>query len=61
MSSRYVRDPFSRAIFLKDSSAIRKREEESRLEARLQDVENQIHKLREMLESLLKNKDNQRQ
>jgi len=52
---RYIRDTKTRAVFLKDSSLISRRNEEIRNEERLHHMESEIHKLRELIEEMIKN------
>jgi hypothetical protein len=53
--NRYIRDTKTRAVFLKDSSVLERRNAEIRNEERFQQMETEIHKLREMVEQLIKN------
>lgn len=52
---RYIRDRKTGALFLKDESAIQKRNADIRMEERIQRMETEIHNLREMISQMINN------
>jgi hypothetical protein len=57
---RYVRDSKTKAVFLKDPELIQKRNLDITTQERLDRLESEIHKLRDMMEQLIQAKTTER-
>jgi len=57
---KYIRDTRHNVLFLKDQDAIQRRNADIRTEERLDSMESEIHKLRAIVEELVKNQKTER-